>query len=301
MAKDGSVDCIETTKDNHRLKKQNLQLEKKLSHQSQRVANQKEQVTRILGRVQSNFRDTVRALVDLMEMFHPALGGHCKRVAMLARKTVQQLELPSQESSSIEMAAALHDIGMIGLPTKLFDTSPDRLSPEEQKIFYTHTDIGYKLLSRIDFLKKAALLILFHHHELENISPPHAWEKGAFMIGLRILQAVDFCDRAIHKNKHDIEDVIPMLRQRMPAKTREDAKILSLVETGIRKWLGAKGEHPVKLHQLRPNMILSRDVKTKDGKVLMMVEGSVLTDIQIIRLKALNQLSPLGKIWVYEE
>jgi two-component system, response regulator RpfG len=55
--------------------------------------------------------------------------------------------LPCVECGEIELAAAMHDIGKIGIPDHIL-LKPDKLTAESE-IMRTHTTIGHDILSAI--------------------------------------------------------------------------------------------------------------------------------------------------------
>ena len=63
----------------------------------------------------------LEALVQVMGMAKGYLVGHGPKVAMLASRLADQLEVPASFRSEILFAAILSDIGMIGLVEEAWD------------------------------------------------------------------------------------------------------------------------------------------------------------------------------------
>jgi len=66
-----------------------------------------------------------------------ATGRHTRRVSEMAGLIARELSLPADEIEDIRLAAALHDIGKIGIPDLVL-LKPGELTPEEVALMKTH-------------------------------------------------------------------------------------------------------------------------------------------------------------------
>jgi putative two-component system response regulator len=99
----------------------------------------------------------------------------------------------------IRRAAALHDIGKIGIPDAVL-LKPGKLTPEEMQIMRTHTVIGSRILSgSLSALLQTAEVIASTHHE--------RWDGKGYWRGLageaiplegRIVTVADAFDAMTH-------------------------------------------------------------------------------------------------------
>jgi HD-GYP domain-containing protein (c-di-GMP phosphodiesterase class II) len=94
------------------------------------------------------------------------LRGHARRVAFYAERVAERLGLASDERESLRVAAFLHDLGKVGVPTELL-LRPGALAPDERRIVEQHPVIGSRLLASLDAPGDIALA-LRHHHEWWN-------------------------------------------------------------------------------------------------------------------------------------
>ena len=76
------------------------------------------------------------------------------------------LKLPNHRLIELGVAALLHEIGMVNLPSKLY-LSKRHLEPHEYKVIKTHPVLGYGILKYSDFPLTITLSAL-EHHEREN-------------------------------------------------------------------------------------------------------------------------------------
>ena len=92
-------------------------------------------------------------------------GQHTQRVGQLSGALAKAAGVPGEQCSLIRRAAALHDVGKIGIPDTIL-LKPGKLTPEEFDCMKTHTTIGAKILSGSQFpLIQLAEEIALKHHE----------------------------------------------------------------------------------------------------------------------------------------
>src|SRR5262249_58074045 len=94
------------------------------------------------------------ALANAIEARDEYLHGHCERLAALAVRLAELLELPQDRIETIRLGAILHDIGKIGIPDRVL-LKPAALDAEERRIVETHPQIGGKPLEPLHPLPAA--------------------------------------------------------------------------------------------------------------------------------------------------
>ncbi len=108
--------------------------------------------------------ELLMAISRALDAMHPALHAHQARTCLIACRLGLKLGLPAQELRQLFCAALLHDIGAIGLKTRL-----DLLEFEEVDA-YQHAFMGAALVEKSEFLKDTAPIIAYHHI---------VWDDGA--------------------------------------------------------------------------------------------------------------------------
>jgi HD-GYP domain-containing protein (c-di-GMP phosphodiesterase class II) len=89
--------------------------------------------------------------------------GHGDRVSRGAVMIARQIHMSAERTEAIEFAGMLHDVGKLGVPTKVLQkTGP--LSEDEFAAIQLHPMRGLEIVSPIGFLYEA-LNGIFHHHE----------------------------------------------------------------------------------------------------------------------------------------
>ncbi|MFN3691039.1 MAG: HD-GYP domain-containing protein [Fimbriimonadales bacterium] len=136
--------------------------------------------------------DVARALTRALELAHPHLAGHSERVASYAVAMGCELGLSKATLRGLRLAAALHDIGMLGLPNELLTVSP--LSPEQWRQVQEHPRLSVQLVSRIHRFRELALWIECHHERWDGSGYPYGWRGEQIPLPARILAVAEAFD-----------------------------------------------------------------------------------------------------------
>ncbi|MEN6311848.1 MAG: HD domain-containing phosphohydrolase [Acidobacteriota bacterium] len=132
----------------------------------------------------------IRVIGSMLEMRDPYTAHHQQRVADLARAIAEELALPPDTIDGIRVAASIHDIGKMSIPTELL-TKPTRLTELEFKMLKTHPRAGYELIKSIEFPWPIAQIILQHHERMDGSGYPSALKSGEILPEARILGVAD--------------------------------------------------------------------------------------------------------------
>jgi len=124
---------------------------------------------------------------------------HTERVAHTAGLLASELGLDSELVATIHSAAALHDVGKIGIPDRIL-LKPGKLTAEEFSLIETHTAIGARILGDSDFrvLRMASEIALAHHEHWDRSGYPSNLKNQAIPITGRIVAVADAFDAMTH-------------------------------------------------------------------------------------------------------
>lgn len=115
------------------------------------------------GTVQEDYlRDSLYALVDLMESQVPGMEGHSREVAELASETAKWLGCDEEQLEKIRVSARLHDLGKVSYRTNIL-SQPRALSPREMALTQRHPLLGWKYLEEVPLRRVDREAILYHH------------------------------------------------------------------------------------------------------------------------------------------
>jgi len=119
--------------------------------------------------------------------------SHSIRVADLAARLGEQLELGDREVESIRTAGSLHDLGKIGIRDDILN-KPGPLSEEEWEIMRRHPDIGADMIAQHSALAEVAPLVRHHHERWDGSGYPAGLRGDVIPFGARILSVADSFD-----------------------------------------------------------------------------------------------------------
>jgi putative two-component system response regulator len=133
---------------------------------------------------------------------HGETGGHLQRVgryaSALAKAVASGWTLRALED--ISMAAAMHDIGKIGLPFRILHKA-GKLTAEEFNIMKTHTQIGRRILgnSESPVLRMAGDVAFSHHERWDGTGYPQGLVGEAIPESARIVAVVEVYDALVNE------------------------------------------------------------------------------------------------------
>ena len=135
-------------------------------------------------------RAVVGALSASVEMRDPYTAGHQDRVAQIAAAVATELQLEPREVDAIELAARIHDIGKLSVPSELL-TRPGRLSDAEMAVVRQHSQAGFDLLKKVEFPENVAEMVQQHHERMDGSGYPNGLPGRQIAMGSRIIAVAD--------------------------------------------------------------------------------------------------------------
>ena len=140
--------------------------------------------------LEMSYFSTVKALARAIEVKDPYTYGHSERVTEYALAIARRLGTSDPEMQNIKYAAALHDIGKIGIARKILD-KPGALSEEELVHVRTHPQLGDSIIEPVAFLKAPRSIIMHHHERYDGEGYPDGLAGEEIPLGARILAVAD--------------------------------------------------------------------------------------------------------------
>jgi HD-GYP domain-containing protein (c-di-GMP phosphodiesterase class II) len=125
-------------------------------------------------------------LSETIDIKDPFTAGHQKRVAALAEKIAEEMNLSTSIKKSIKHAANLHAIGKIFIPSDIL-LKPRKLTEEEYGLVKEHVMHSYDLVKDIPFEGPVQEIILQQHERLDGSGYPEGLKGDAIMLEARIL------------------------------------------------------------------------------------------------------------------
>lgn len=143
-----------------------------------------------IDRLHKTLSDAVVTMGAIVEMKDPYTAGHQLQVARLAAAIAQEMDLPEAQVNTLRIAAAIHDIGKIYVPSDIL-AKPGKLGALEVSIIRTHAQGSYDILKNIDFGGPVAQIALQHHERLDGSGYPQGLKEKEIMLEAKILAVAD--------------------------------------------------------------------------------------------------------------
>jgi response regulator RpfG family c-di-GMP phosphodiesterase len=273
-----------TQAQNDELKELNANLEDKVRQRTAEIEQINSFLNQANDKLKQNFLVSIKMFTGLMELRGGAMAGHSRRVADLSRKLAAQLGIEAKEQQDIFFAALLHDVGKIGFPDVLLSRPVSRMSGDDLGIYRKHAIAGESALMPLDELKDVAKMVRSHHERFDGQGFPDGLEGENIGIGARILSVV---------NDYDGLQIGTLAEKRM---TADEAKAMILQSRGKRydpqvanafvELLGGQAqevvhERAVSHADLKVGMVLSRDLLSRDG--IMLLSADFTLDMRLIK------------------
>ncbi len=262
------------SRQNEELKAWNAQLEVYVQQQTIDLQNQNRELARLSERIRSDFKSIIRAFANLIELRDRAVRNHSRNVAELAVRSAQRLGLGGKDVEAIMVAGLLHDIGKIGSTDTMLLKRSEELNGEELKEYRLHPIRGQTAIDGIEDLRAAGRLIRHHHENFDGSGFPDGLAGEKIPLGARLIAAADHLDRNLAPTVLPDEECLVSLLER-EAGARLDPKLTAaMVPAALELFqkIAPKAdmrEKELKPEDLKPGMIVSRDVRSGSGLLLL--------------------------------
>ncbi len=134
--------------------------------------------------------DAINTMSKIVEMRDPYTAGHQRRVAELTLAIAKEMGYRGDHLENLHMAAVIHDIGKIYVPSDIL-SKPGRLSPVEFNLIKTHAQGSYEILKNMDFPTVIAQSVLQHHERLDGSGYPDGLKGEAITREAKVIAVAD--------------------------------------------------------------------------------------------------------------
>lgn len=137
--------------------------------------------------------EAVRFIAEAIEAADPYTRGHCNRVRILSSSLARYAGMRDERIAVLEYGALLHDIGKIGIITKLLNKE-GTLTEEEKLRVNLHTIIGENILRTEEFFRPCLNIIRNHHEWYNGSGYPDRFSAEQIEQSARIVSISDAFD-----------------------------------------------------------------------------------------------------------
>ncbi len=135
----------------------------------------------------------LEVLAETIEIKDPYMRGHGRRVAYYASLISYRMQLSTEEHDHVRLAAFLHDLGKVGVPTDLL-LRPGALNREERALVQQHPVIGARLIRPLDIAVRVSEAIRHHHEWWDGTGYPDGVAGTDIPLVARIIAVADAFD-----------------------------------------------------------------------------------------------------------
>jgi hypothetical protein len=161
------------------------------------------------------YEATVASLIRAVETKDYYTRGHSERVSKASVMLAEKLNMRGDRLEMLRYAGMLHDVGKLGVPTKLLQkTGP--LDDEEFAAIKLHPTRGVDMVTGIEFLDEAMQGIRHHHERIDGLGYPDGLKGDEIPEFARAIAVADAFDSMTstrsYRGARSVEAAIAELR-----------------------------------------------------------------------------------------
>jgi len=137
-----------------------------------------------------SMESAIYTIARIIEMRDPYTAGHQQRVANLSCAISIEMGLSEEQISAIHLAATIHDIGKIYIPTEILNKRGE-WTEFEFNLTKLHPQTGFDILKTIEFPWPIAQIVLQHHERIDGSGYPQGLSGDKILLEAKILGVAD--------------------------------------------------------------------------------------------------------------
>jgi HD-GYP domain-containing protein (c-di-GMP phosphodiesterase class II) len=134
--------------------------------------------------------DFSRLICRLIDFKSEFTAAHSSGVAAVAVELSKVTGFSRYERRLIEIAAYLHDVGKLAIPSEILEKQ-DELTENEWFIMRSHVYYTYQMLEPFDMLRPLSEWASFHQERLNGTGYPFGLKAADLPLGARIMAVAD--------------------------------------------------------------------------------------------------------------
>ncbi len=270
-----------TKKQNLELKDLNNNLEAKVEAQTAELRDSFEKLKALNGKLNKSFMSSVTVLSNIVCLKKGAVTLRFKDTARIAISIAKKLDISDKDKIDLKIAALLHDIGLLGINDRLLNKPFDKMTSNERIDYKKHPVLGHVILGEIENLQNAGLIVRHHHERWDGEGYPDNLDGEKIPVCSRVLSVASDYEALMNGTILDSKLTSNEARRFIVENSgkRYEPKVVAIfVDLFSGKGKAAEiTEHRVSSKELRAGMVLSKDVFTAKG-LLLIHEGVVVNE-----------------------
>jgi putative nucleotidyltransferase with HDIG domain len=162
------------------------------------------------------YEATMAALCQAVETKDLYTRGHSERVSRASAMIAEEIGMRLERIEAIRYAGMLHDIGKLGVPTKVLQKD-GALSEEEFAAIQLHPMRGLEIVREIGFLDEALAGIMHHHERIDGRGYPLGLAADEIPEFARVIGVADAFDSMTstrsYRGARSVDEAVGELRK----------------------------------------------------------------------------------------
>lgn len=179
------------------------------------------------------FLDFSRLVCRIIDFKSEFTATHSSGVAAVGKTLASLVGFSRQECMMFEIAAYLHDLGKMAIPSEILEKR-ERLTPAEWGVMRTHVYYTYQILDPIEVLNLVASWSSLHQERLDGSGYPFHVGEDDLPLGARLMAVADvftgLTENRPYRKGLARGEAMEVLHG-MAAKGELDPRLVSLLET----------------------------------------------------------------------
>ena len=142
------------------------------------------------GQIPKLVYQVMDAVLKVFQLKDPYTAAHQKKVALLSSAIAKEMNLSEGQIESIYIAAMIHDIGKISVPSEIL-SKPDSINEAEYTLIKNHPEIASETLKDIESPWQTTEIIIQHHERLDGSGYPFGLTNEDIIVEAKILGVAD--------------------------------------------------------------------------------------------------------------
>jgi putative nucleotidyltransferase with HDIG domain len=190
-----------------------------------------------LERANLSFATALVATLDARDRY---TAGHSAAVAIYSRDIAARMGLTESDQQLVHLCGLVHDIGKVGLHAALLE-KPGALTLEERRQMEEHTEIGERILSKVEDYAEIAHVVRHHHERVDGLGYPDGLRGDDIPLLSRIIAVADAYDAMISDRPY--RDAMPSRVARLRLAQAVEAQFDTSVVAAFEAILAGAGEN----------------------------------------------------------
>jgi HD-GYP domain-containing protein (c-di-GMP phosphodiesterase class II) len=144
----------------------------------------------LVARHQTTLLQSLASLASAIGVRDGYTDSHTRRLIELARLLGEELGLSAEQRRQLQVATALHDVGMIAVEDYIL-FKPSKLQPNELEQMKAHVTRGVEIVRSVPGLEWAVPVVRGHHEQWDGTGYPDGLAGDEIPLASRILAVVD--------------------------------------------------------------------------------------------------------------